>query len=610
MKKIPLFEKPIVWKGTWEELVSKPYKFHKEQLITYTCIDCGREATYKFYNIASKARHLENEPDLRCSDCQCKHSNLLKYGVANPAQSPEIKDLKRKNSEKKYGTSNPAQSEEVKDKIRKTRSLQSTHPSGWHRSKESIEKARQTCLKKYGVENVSQIKEVKQKRENTFKERYHGAINPGQVEEFRKKAIDTLFQRTGYENPNKDPEVRKKIEKTCIEKYGTSCSLHNEEIHKKTLATWKDKYGSDSPNKFPEVQEKIRKGIWNYSLGQIFSGDRLRGEAIPLFKPEDYQGSSWKIKYPFECPICHTKFKSVLADGIIPVCPTCHPPLKGTSQGELEVTDFIGSLIPEKEIETKNRTILDGQELDIYIPPKNLAIEYDGIRYHSSLYGKQKNYHLNKTKACESQNIRLIHIWDIEWNDKKEIVKSFIKSALGFYDEIIDIKECEIRKVSESEASIFLNENHMQGYVPSKESLGIFYRDSLTAVASFRKLISPGFSWELVRFAVKRGYHIINGFDKLIETFLQSHKREGTLIAHSDRRLFTGNIYHKYFKELAPSDPIRYWTSNFKELFSEKEATNTLKKISHPDIPIEQQLVQAGYYEVYDCGYRRFALAL
>ena len=37
-------------------------------------------------------------------------------------------------------------------------------------------------------------------------------------------------------------------------------------------------------------------------------------------------------------------------------------------------------------------------------------------------YGKDKNYHLNKTLKCSEQGIQLYHIFEDEYVNKKEIV--------------------------------------------------------------------------------------------------------------------------------------------------------------------------------------------
>lgn len=90
-----------------------------------------------------------------------------------------------------------------------------------------------------------------------------------------------------------------------------------------------------------------------------------------------------------------------------------------------ELFNFISEFYNGK-IFTNNRTVLDsGKELDIYLPDIKLAIEFDGLYWHSDKF-LDKNYHLRKTKECEEKEIHLIHIFEDEWINKKDIVKNKI----------------------------------------------------------------------------------------------------------------------------------------------------------------------------------------
>jgi very-short-patch-repair endonuclease len=78
-----------------------------------------------------------------------------------------------------------------------------------------------------------------------------------------------------------------------------------------------------------------------------------------------------------------------------------------------------------------DRNILDGLELDFYIPDKNLAIEVNGIYWHSEEMGKDKLYHLNKTIECEKKRVNLIHIFESEFQNNCDHVLQKIKYLLG-----------------------------------------------------------------------------------------------------------------------------------------------------------------------------------
>ena len=71
-----------------------------------------------------------------------------------------------------------------------------------------------------------------------------------------------------------------------------------------------------------------------------------------------------------------------------------------------------------------DRTLIKPYELDIVIPDIHLAIEFNGVYYHSIEAGTPLGYHLMKTKMCEAKNYRLIHIWEDEWNNDNEKAKN------------------------------------------------------------------------------------------------------------------------------------------------------------------------------------------
>jgi len=80
-------------------------------------------------------------------------------------------------------------------------------------------------------------------------------------------------------------------------------------------------------------------------------------------------------------------------------------------------------------------------ELDLKIGNK-IAIEYDGLYWHNDDVKEDHKYHLNKTLRCEQENIQLIHIFENEWNSKKDIVKSRIKNILGIHETIVFARKC------------------------------------------------------------------------------------------------------------------------------------------------------------------------
>lgn len=136
-----------------------------------------------------------------------------------------------------------------------------------------------------------------------------------------------------------------------------------------------------------------------------------------------------------------------------------------------------------------NRKILNnGQELDFYFPDYKIAIEVNGTYWHSSLQ-KIKNYHFNKSKACEQLGIRLIHIWEYEWKDelKRQKLINMLKIAFNKVDYKIYARKCTIKEITNKEAKEFNNKNHLQGHRNAQITYGLFYKNNLIQLMSFSK---------------------------------------------------------------------------------------------------------------------------
>ncbi|MBO5142757.1 MAG: hypothetical protein J6J11_09215 [Treponema sp.] len=113
-------------------------------------------------------------------------------------------------------------------------------------------------------------------------------------------------------------------------------------------------------------------------------------------------------------------------------CPFCYP--LGTSSSEQELIDFCHQFF--NDLKTHDRTLIKPYELDIVIPEIKLALEFNGIWYHSIEAGTPPGYHLMKTEMCEAKDYRLIHVWEDEWINNKELIKEKLKCIFENKEEI------------------------------------------------------------------------------------------------------------------------------------------------------------------------------
>ena len=108
-------------------------------------------------------------------------------------------------------------------------------------------------------------------------------------------------------------------------------------------------------------------------------------------------------------------------------CPFCYP--LGTSSSEQELIDFCHQFF--NDLKTHDRTLIKPYELDIVIPEIKLALEFNGIWYHSIEAGTPPGYHLMKTEMCEAKGYRLIHVWEDEWINNNQQIKNDIKKLFN-----------------------------------------------------------------------------------------------------------------------------------------------------------------------------------
>ena len=75
------------------------------------------------------------------------------------------------------------------------------------------------------------------------------------------------------------------------------------------------------------------------------------------------------------------------------------------------------------EFKSGDRSAIKPYELDLYSEKYNLAIEVNGVYWHSDKF-KDRNYHLIKTLKCEKRGISLLHFWETELENNFDFAPS------------------------------------------------------------------------------------------------------------------------------------------------------------------------------------------
>ena len=400
---------------------------------------------------------------------------------------------------------------------------------------------------------------------------------------------------------------------------------------------------------FVESAEKIHKNKYDYSKVS-YTNNHTKVCIICPIHGEFWQTPNKHFKGN-GCPICSGNIKSntndfiakakqvhgdkyeyskvEYIDSVTKVCIICpshgefwqtpHDHLQGkgcascshfSSKSEIELYEYICNFIPKEKIIRRDRSVLDGLELDIFIPSMSIAIEYNGLRWHSEEFIIDKNYHLNKLKKCNEKGIKLIQIFEDEWIEHKEIVLDKLKHILGFDNSVkVYARKCKVKKIDKHVGHDFLDKNHIQGSVGSTVFLGAFYDDELIAVMSFTN--DGNDCWNLTRFATDSSKRCVGVGGKLFKFFLREYNPK-YVKSFADRRwtlseennLYT-NIGFKLVGTLSPD--YRYVNKQKREHKFNYRKQILSKKYGLPLTMTETEMVaQLGIHRIWDCGLYKF----
>jgi hypothetical protein len=466
----------------------------------------------------------------------------------------------------------------------------------WRKKRES------SLIDKYGTDWRLKQKQI---MKEGMKEKY-GKEFALQIDEFKSKMKQTMISRHGYENPMYEPKIVEKI-----------FALRNQEdITKKTIETNLIKYGGKSPmsnqdiieksslTRFINQQEKILKYL----------------EEIGFKMVDKYESSHDKIKFKhiggcgYEWVTSWNNLWNRSLSGN--PCPNCRPRITNNKIAQKSVEEFL------KEIGVlllvDNRVFLgDGRELDFILENEKIAIEYCGLYWHSDEIIRDtrkkiedsKTYHLSKLEICERKGYRLITIFEDEWIEKKDIVKSRIKQILKKSNaRRIHARECEIFELTPKAKNDFLQKFHILGvHDGSFLSYGAFDKENnLIAVMTFGRprglKTYVGGEWEIKRFCTDYNFHSPGIAGKILHYFKNNHDWS-FIVSYVDRRWSNGNLYENlgFLKE--HETPPSPWVIDVNKL-KRFHRSFMWKTDSEKDTEMTQEQIalSKGYKIIYDCG--------
>jgi|APGre2960657404_1045060.scaffolds.fasta_scaffold06633_2 hypothetical protein len=482
------------------------------------------------------------------------------------------------------------------------------------------------CNRTCYFEHVNKFKLLGRKKHDDIREErkcIQCGVNFIERKKHKKKLCsDNCRKKWNNKEENKINRIKKSKE-SFLEKHGVDSLFKKDEFKKNFKNRFKQKHGVENPMYKKEFVDKLKNKIKVNYLPIL--DEKLQKSGLTLI--DEYvtnKNGSTSKEYSFKCVKCSNIFTStILGSGKTPICRNCHPITKN-SEIEKILRDFLNKN-NIKHVDS-NRKILNGKEIDLFLPDKKIGIECNGNYYHSEIYGKKnKNYHISKTNISNEKGVKLIHIFEDEIHNKKEIVLSRVSNLLNIIKNKIFARKCEVKIVKKTESDFFLKENHIQGKCVDKIRIGLYYNNELVSLITFgnQRLVLGAKknnikTFELLRFCSKLNTNVVGGFSKLLNFFIKNYNPE-KIITYSDIRWsginYKDTMYYKNGFEYVGVTKPNYWYVSVRDFLNRQHRFNFRKNIlveqGFDNSKTEWEIMQEnGYDRIWDCGSMKFELNL
>lgn len=339
-------------------------------------------------------------------------------------------------------------------------------------------------------------------------------------------------------------------------------------------------------------------------------------------------GSTQYVEW--QCPVCGHQWAAAPAYRTYggTGCPVCNR--KSPSRKEQDLANTLRKL--GLDIITGDRTILPRkQELDILIPDKSIAIEFNGCRWHSEISGKPKSYHKDKLDACAAAGIRLVFIWEDDWDLRRNVVIRSLAHKLNCIDELPAVlpetynakawqtayaRKLHIKEITNREAMAFLEYNHIQGATILSRTFALIDNDDdIRALLGLRspracaRMNRPDGTWEIQRYATLG--LIPGGFTRLLtaaERALGNELVRWVSFAAAD--ISDGGLYRNAGFYVDHEIPPNYkyvgnrnhWTREPQEKYQKANIAKLKDFMFDNDWTEHEAMLANNMYRIYDAG--------
>jgi hypothetical protein len=389
------------------------------------------------------------------------------------------------------------------------------------------------------------------------------------------KTSATLKARYGSTNPGQAPAAKAAHRALYEDEERVAAAVA------KGRATMLERHGVDNAFKLPIDRKAIARREWSIETGALLDDPALFA---------DYMASRSSMGAADDLGINPTTINNyVRRHGL---------DLRGSSY-EREIASFLAD--NGLNFKPRDRTVIRPLELDFLLTQHDLAIEFNGLYYHSELV-LDNDAHQRKWQMCHDAGIRLLMINEDEWNERKEVLKRKILILCGLGERGVGGRQLSVRDIGAPVARAFCEQHHIQGAPgPVTLALGAFEGDDLRGVVTMGSQRGTG-ATELTRFCTD-GRLYAGMFGKLLKA---AQHRFDEIVTFADLRYSDGGVYDKTgFINCGTIRPdYRYVIRNksfHKSLFTKKRIAERFN-IDMTGLTERDAMRSLGIPRIYDCG--------
>ena len=270
---------------------------------------------------------------------------------------------------------------------------------------------------------------------------------------------------------------------------------------------------------------------------------------------------------------------------------------------------------------------MGGKELDLYDPVNRIAIEFNGIIWHSK-HSKSSTLHKQKADMCENNGVQLVQIYETEWVQKKNIVLDKLDAIMHKNMTRIMARKLAVDTApSSSEVNAFMDANHIQGKANYQWAVVLRCEGEIVAACTFK--YGTGYSvgghvdgtvkyWELNRFATKLNTCVQGGLSRCIKAFAKAHPDVHEVISFADRRWTcpTRSAYASSgFVEIGRQQPNYMYTdlNPSNPLLNKQHMRKSKLRLTEvwDEYKTEAEMAkELGFYRIYDAGKIKYSIRL